>query len=74
MYVWYLSDSCGVTERNSNSISSDVTDETIKNDLERHLFQLFSDNLAGVLDFFILHNICTLSLNIKLICTRYETG
>ena len=60
MYVWYLSDSCGVTERNGNSISSDVTDETIKNDLERHLFQLFSDNLAGVLDFLILqdkHNI-----------------
>ena len=33
---------------------------------------LFSDNLAGVLDFLLLqdkHNIPTLSLNIKLICT-----
>jgi len=44
--------------------------------LELRLFQLFSDNLAVVLDFLILqdkHNISTLSLNIKLICTRYET-
>jgi hypothetical protein len=43
--------------------------------LERRLFQLFSDNLAVVLDFLILQdkqNIRTLSLNIKLICTRCE--
>jgi hypothetical protein len=34
---------------------------------------LFSDNLAGVLDFLLLqdkHNIPTLSLNIKLICGK----
>jgi hypothetical protein len=40
------------------------------------LFQLFSDNFAVVLDFLILqdkHNIHTLLLNIKLICTRCET-
>ena len=45
--------------------------------LERRLFQLFSDNLAVVLDLLILqdkHNIRTLSENVKLICTRYETG
>jgi hypothetical protein len=38
---------------------------------------LFLDNLAFVLDLLILqdkHNIRTLSLNIKLICTRCETG
>jgi hypothetical protein len=40
---------------------------------------LVSDNLAVVLDILMLqdkHNIhvCTLSLNIKLICTRCETG
>ena len=41
------------------------------------LFQLFSDNVAGILNFLILqdrHNIRTLSLNIQLICTRCETG
>jgi hypothetical protein len=40
------------------------------------LFQLFSDTLAGVLEFLILqdkHNILTLSLNIKLICTHCKT-
>jgi hypothetical protein len=43
----------------------------------RHLSQLFSDNLAVVIDFLILQdeqNICTLSLNVKLIFTRCETG
>ena len=45
--------------------------------LEWHLFQLFLDNLAVVLDFMILqdiHNICTFSLNIKLICTHCESS
>ena len=45
--------------------------------VERRLFLLFSSNLAGVLDFLILqskHNICTLSVNLKLICTRWDTG
>ena len=41
---------------------------------QRRLLQLFSDNFAGVLDLLIVqdkHNLRTLSLNIKLICTRY---
>ena len=43
----------------------------------RDLFQLFSDNLSVVLHFLILHdkhNIRTLSINIKFICTRCETN
>jgi hypothetical protein len=71
--AFLVPDSCRVTERNGNSISIDVTEDTI----ETSLWQLFSDNLAGVLDFLILQdklNMCTLSLNIKLICTFYETG
>jgi len=58
-------DSCRATKRNSNSISAD---DIIENELELCLVQLFSDNLAGVLDFLILedkHNICTLSIKIK---------
>ena len=39
---------------------------------------LFSDNLAAVLDILTLqqdkHNIRTLSVNIKFICTCHETG
>jgi len=68
--------SCGATARNGNSISSDVTDdtiETIRTILGSNIFRQF----AGVLDFFLLqdkNNIRTLPLNIKLICTRYDTG
>jgi len=43
----------------------------------RCLFQLFSDNLVVDLHFVKLqdkHNIHILSLNIRLICTRCETG
>ena len=59
------------------SISADVRDASIENDQKDDFFQLFSDNLAVVLDCLILkdeHNQCTLSLNIKLICIRCETG
>jgi hypothetical protein len=45
--------------------------------LERRLFLLILDNLAVDLSFLTLqdkHNICTLSENIKFICTRCETG
>lgn len=41
--------------------------------LEQHLFLQFSDNLTLVLDFFTLqdkHNICTLMVYMKTICTR----
>ena len=30
--VFLVLDSCGVTERNGNSIGSDITDDTIEND------------------------------------------
>ena len=43
--------------------------------LELRLFQLFSDNLAIVLDLLILndkHNVRSLSLNIKLICSLWN--
>ena len=66
--AFLVPDSCEATERSSNSISSDDTDDTCFN---------YLNNLEGVLDFLILqdkHNIRTLSLNIKLICTRNETG
>ena len=74
--AFLVPDSCGVIARNSNSISSDVTDdtiETIRTMLVSNIFRSF----AGVLDFFLLqdkNNIGTLPLNIKLICTRYDTG
>jgi len=61
-------DSCRETERNGNSISADITDDTIENDKKQRLFHLFQNNFVGGLDFFILqdkHNIRTLSLNIK---------
>ena len=75
--AFLVPDSCRATERNRSNISTDVTDYiTSLKRLERRLFQLFSDNLAGVLDFFILHdkhNIRILSFNIKLIWARCET-
>jgi hypothetical protein len=58
--AFLVPDSCRATEGNGNSISSDITDDTIEKRLEQHLFQLFLDNLAVVLDFLILqdkHNI-----------------
>ena len=60
-------DSCRATERNGNSISSDVTDDTIENNyfLERRLFQLFSENLAVVLDFLILLNKYNIQSSVK---------
>ena len=75
--TFLVPDSCRATERNGNSISTDVTDDTIENDLNDALFQIFSDNLEVVLDFLTLQdkpNIRTLSLNIKFIYTRCETG
>ena len=67
-------DSFRATDRNCNSISADVTDDTIENNSND---VLFSENCAGVLYFLILqyrHNIRTLSLNVKLSCTPCETG
>jgi hypothetical protein len=61
-------DSCLATYRNGNSVSADVTDNSLWKRLERRLFQLFLDNLAVVLDLLILqdkHNRRTLSENIK---------
>jgi hypothetical protein len=75
--AFLVPDSCRATEGNGNSISGDITDDTVEKRLEQHLFQLFLDNLAVVLDFMILqdiHNICTFSLNIKLICTHCESS
>ena len=66
-------DSCRETERNGNNVSADVTDDTI----ETIRTTLVSNNLAVVFNLFILqdkHNIRSFSLNIKLICTRCETG
>ena len=47
--AFLVPDSCRATERNCNSISADVTDDYYNN-------TLFSDNLAGVLDFLILQD------------------
>ena len=63
-------------KKKGNRISADVTDEEIKKRLERRMFRLFTASLTVVLDFLILQdkqNICSLSLNIKLICTRSKT-
>jgi hypothetical protein len=75
--AFLVPDSCRATEGNGNSISTDVTDDTIENDLNDALLQIFSDNLEVVLDFLTLQdkpNIRTLSLNIKLISTCCETA
>jgi hypothetical protein len=53
--VFLVPDSCRAAERNGNSISDVVIDDTIKR-LERRLFQLFLDNLAVVLDVSILQD------------------
>ena len=53
--VFLVPDSCRAAERNGNSISDVVIDDTIKR-LERRLFQLFLDNLAVELDVSILQD------------------
>ena len=61
---------------NGNSISTDIIEDTIKNNLELCLFLLFLENLAVVLGFLTFqdkHNISTLSEDIKFICTYCET-
>ena len=57
-------DSCWATDRNSNSVQALTP---LWKRLERRLLQLFSDNLAVVLDLSILqeHNIRTLSKNTR---------
>ena len=58
-------------------MSADLTEDILEKLLERRLFLLFSDNLAVVLDFLTLqdkHNITTLSVDIRFICTRCEKG
>jgi len=54
--VFLVPDSCRAAERNGNSISDVVIDDTITKRLERRLFQLFLDNLAVVLDVSILQH------------------
>jgi hypothetical protein len=68
-------DSNRAIERNGSSISADFIEHHWKR-LERCFYQLFADNLAVVMEFFTLQdkdNICTLSVNILLICTGCET-
>lgn len=73
--VFLVPDSRSMKVRNSNVI-------TVENRwhhwkwLDRLMFLLYSDKLTVVLEFLTLqdkHYICTLSVNIKLICTRYKT-
>ena len=72
--AFLLPDSCGVAERNGNSISSDVTDDTTASDYNDACFNYFQfSRCFGLLKFQDKHNIRTLSINIKSICTRYET-
>jgi hypothetical protein len=55
---------------NCDSISADFSE-----DINKNVFLLFLDKITVVLDYFILqdkHNICTLSENVKFICTRYK--
>ena len=76
VFLVHVPNSCGATEINGNSTSSDVTDDTIENDLNDSCFNYFL-TIWRCFGFFLLqdkHNICTLSLKIKLICTRYKTG
>ena len=39
--AFLVPESCRATEGNDNSISGDITDDTIEKRQERHLFQLF---------------------------------
>ena len=74
--AFLVPDSCRVTERNDNSISSDVADDTNEADLRTMLvvaiFRQFG-RCFGLFVFQDIHNIRTLSLNMKLICASYET-
>ena len=54
--AFLVPDSCRAAERNGNSVSTVVIDDTITKRLERRLIQLFLDNLAVVLDFVILQD------------------
>jgi hypothetical protein len=70
-------DECRAIVRNVSSISEDLIEDTIENDYNDTFSELFSNNLALVLQFFTLqdkHDIHTLSVNIKLICTRCKAG
>jgi hypothetical protein len=61
---------------NLNELKKQVEKGAFDEFFYRSTLQLFSDNLAVVFDLLILqdtHNIRTLSINIKLICTRCET-
>ena len=69
--AFVVPDECRAIVRNGSSIS-DIED-TVENDYS----DTFSNNLALVLHFFTLqdkHDIHTLSVNIKLICTHCEAG
>ena len=72
--AFLVPDSCRATD--GNSISSDVADDANEADLRTMLvvaiFRQFG-RCFGLFVFQDIHNICTLSLNIKLICTSYET-
>ena len=71
IYFFLVSDSCWAKVRNGNNISPDFTTDAINNLLKRCFFLLF----LGSLDFLTLQdkcNICTLSENIKHICTRHK--
>ena len=72
--AFLVPDSCRATKRNGNSISSDVADEA---DLRTMLVVAIFRQFGGCFGLFVfqdIHNIRTLSLNIKLICTHCETG
>jgi hypothetical protein len=69
--TFLVPDSC--RDVNGNSISARLHRGHHWKRLKRLLFQLFSDNLTVVLDFLTLHdkhNISSLSVDIKLICTK----
>ena len=73
--AFLVPDSCRATERKGNSISGDVTDDTIENDQNDACFSYFQTIWQLFLDFLILqdkHNIGTLSGNIEFICTRFR--
>ena len=71
--AFLVPDSCRVMIRDGNSIRAEFIEDSVENDIEQCLFQLFSGNLAVVLDFLTLqdkHNIHTLLGNMKFISTR----
>jgi hypothetical protein len=71
--AFLVPDSCRVMIRDGNSIRAEFIEDSVENDIEQCLFQLFSGNLAVVLDFLTLqdkHNIHTLLGNMKFIFTR----